>query len=67
MIVTENGDILYNTQWKSPIPQKNKISFKRFMLICWENSQTNLHYKDFCRINEPSMKKMYKPVKIIES
>ena len=45
-----------------PIPVEKKISFDRYMRICWENSRTNLHYIDFKGMFEEEMKLMFAPV-----
>jgi len=45
------------------ISQKSKMSFKRFMHVCWENSQTNLHYTDYVIMYESQMKTIFTPTK----
>jgi len=44
---------------KESIPVEKKISFDRYIRICWENSRTNLHYLDFKRLYEGAMKRMF--------
>lgn len=57
-------EISYTAEKAKTIPVESKISFKRYMKICWENSRTNLHYIDFCRKWQPVMKRMFRPIKV---
>lgn len=56
-------EIRYTTKQDS-IPVKNKISLKRFIKIVWESSRTNLHYIDFCAVNEKALTHMFYPVRL---
>jgi hypothetical protein len=44
-------------------PKENKFTFNAYMKMCWQCSNSNLHYLDFCRLYEASMKKMFNPYK----